>query len=277
MPAADTAIGRRAQVASPAPRGAPPAPASPSMAMLAPGSAARARSTSANGTSGWKLAAVVPGHLGRGEDARRQGAAGVHDGLPGRSRRPAATVPMTSSGTVSSTRSTSSTQRRRIVQRAGPAATRAPEARATLGIPAGDRHDRPAGPVAWRRRARVPTLPAPTMPTPRSCGRGLARDGQLGAGAACAMAAGWHVPMPRTRGVSSAASIEIARPETGTPVRRRPSLARRGEDRGGPTDADPLPIPTRSRRARTLRVGDRDLIIHRLDRAGLAGPRPGAR
>ena len=77
-PAARPAGRRSTRPARPA---AAAASASPSSATVAPGRAARARSRSANATSGWKLPSEVPAAIAGCEHARRQGAAGVDERL----------------------------------------------------------------------------------------------------------------------------------------------------------------------------------------------------
>ena len=233
MPAGGDADRLRTEVVGQLRQAAPRASASPSMAMVAPRRAARARSRSANGTSGWKLAAVVPGAWAEARTLAGRAPLVWTMACPAQRRMLAATVAMTSSGTVSEHQVDEIGQAPPGRPRSRAPGTRPPASRATLGVAAGDRHHRPAGPVDGDAERACPTRPgtddADARVADRACSGG-GRSEPVPMPSAWHVA-GWHVPRerPDTAGVSSKASTD-ARPETGTPVRSRPSLARRGED-----------------------------------------------
>ena len=154
---------------------------SPSIAIVAPWSAATARSMSANATSGWNDPTWVPAAIapaeGLGAEQRRSCGPSPGRRTCGARRRRRG---IASSGTARMISSTSSTSGVASAKRAD-ARDEAPEPLAPPGVPARDRVDRPAGPVegdAERRADRA----RPDDPDDRRLARRALVRGDGGAG-----------------------------------------------------------------------------------------------
>ena len=126
---------------------------SPSIATVAPWSAATARSVSAKATSGWNAPICVPAACAGARTSASSAPLVWTMAWPLYIRRPAASGAMASSGTATMMSSTSS-RRACGSAKARDAVDEAQEPLASAGVAAGDRVDRPAGPRAARRRGR---------------------------------------------------------------------------------------------------------------------------